>query len=227
MNDLFHIHTYRCKHAEIIPNEEFIEKVISLGYSTIWFSDHNPFPDDKFTNRMNCNELDDYISELQVLKRNYSDIIDIEIGLETDFLPDYKDYYHELHEKCDFLLLGQHIFKYKGMYNFDLDTKLRNKIEYEYLYDLIIQALDTNLFQFVAHPDRIFRNKAVWDNKMQEMSVSLMNAARHSDVKLEINLCSMRQRNYFWPQFWESVPVDMTVIGHDAHKLNDIIECPL
>ena len=41
--ELFHVHTYRCKHAEEIPDEAYVKKAIALGASAILFSDHTPF----------------------------------------------------------------------------------------------------------------------------------------------------------------------------------------
>ena len=43
--DIFHVHTFRCGHAENVSDEEYIKKAISLGASGIWFTDHAPFPE--------------------------------------------------------------------------------------------------------------------------------------------------------------------------------------
>lgn len=45
--DLFHVHTFRCKHAEETGDEEYIKKAIKLGKTGIWFTDHAPFPGNK------------------------------------------------------------------------------------------------------------------------------------------------------------------------------------
>ena len=49
---LFHVHTFRCKHAEMVPDEEYIKKSIDLGATDIWFTDHAPFPGNPFGGRM-------------------------------------------------------------------------------------------------------------------------------------------------------------------------------
>ena len=40
MKHLFHVHTYRCGHAENISEEVYVEKAITLKASDIWFTDH-------------------------------------------------------------------------------------------------------------------------------------------------------------------------------------------
>lgn len=50
--DLFHVHTFRCKHAEETGDEEYIKKAIKLGKTGIWFTDHAPFPGNPFGYRM-------------------------------------------------------------------------------------------------------------------------------------------------------------------------------
>ncbi len=58
-NDVFHVHTYRCRHAENIPDRDYVEKAIELGAEGIWFTDHAPFPGVPFqrAHRMLCEEL--------------------------------------------------------------------------------------------------------------------------------------------------------------------------
>lgn len=46
--DIFHVHTYRCGHAEEVGDEEYVIKAIELGATGIWFTDHAPFPGDPF-----------------------------------------------------------------------------------------------------------------------------------------------------------------------------------
>ena len=59
--ELFHIHTHRCKHASSEADVEYVEKAIELGARKIVFTDHAPFPDNPFGNRMDIEELPEYI----------------------------------------------------------------------------------------------------------------------------------------------------------------------
>ena len=110
---LFHVHTFRCGHAEMISDEEYIQKAIDLGATDIWFTDYAPFPGNPFGGRMKCEELLEYISTLKGLKKQYQRQIKIHIGLEIEYFSGYDQsgYYKELSSNPDLeiLLLGQHM----------------------------------------------------------------------------------------------------------------------
>lgn len=100
--ELFHVHTYRCGHAENVPDEAFVKRAIELGTSRIVFPDHAPFPGDPFRGRMKSNELDEYITSIRGLHNKYSGEIEVLCRLEVEYLPSYKNYLEHLHEKCLF-----------------------------------------------------------------------------------------------------------------------------
>ena len=81
-NDIFHVHTYRCGHADDIDDEAYVKASIRLGKSGIWFTDHAPFPGNPFRNRMRYSQLEEYLSSLTGLKDKYEGIIDVHVGLE-------------------------------------------------------------------------------------------------------------------------------------------------
>lgn len=91
MKELFHVHTYRCKHAGDEREIEYVEKAIDLDADRLTFTDHAPFPGNPFRSRMQMEELDDYINTLVELRDKYVNQIDIKIGLETEFLPEFWD----------------------------------------------------------------------------------------------------------------------------------------
>ena len=63
--ELFHVHTYRCKHASNEIDEEYVLKAIQMKATDIYFTDHAPFPGNPFGNRMNIEQLDEYISSIE------------------------------------------------------------------------------------------------------------------------------------------------------------------
>lgn len=85
---LFHVHTFRCGHAEMVSDEEYIKKAIGLRATDICFTDHAPFPGNPFGGRMKYEELPEYISTLKNLKEQYQRKIKIHIGLEIEYFPD-------------------------------------------------------------------------------------------------------------------------------------------
>ena len=63
----YHTHTKLCKHA-IGEMEEYVVKAIENGFKTLGFSDHIPYPDNPFDDRMDMEELDYYLNEFKRLK---------------------------------------------------------------------------------------------------------------------------------------------------------------
>lgn len=79
--ELFHVHTYHCKHAGDERDELYVKWAIELGACRITFTDHALFPGNPFGNRMGIEELPEYIDTLSDLKEHYKSDIDIRIGL--------------------------------------------------------------------------------------------------------------------------------------------------
>ena len=77
MKEIFHVHTYRCKHASDESDEKLIQCAISLGAEKIVFTDHVPFPENLFRNRMEIEEIGEYLETLSALKEKYQNQIEI------------------------------------------------------------------------------------------------------------------------------------------------------
>ena len=225
--EIFHVHTYRCGHAEDADDYEYVEKAIKLGAARIVFTDHAPFPGDPFGGRMSIESLPEYINEINKLKIRYEGNIQILCGLEIEYLPSFDEYYKSL--KCmvglDLLVLGQHFFEHEpGLYSFCFENK--SKV-YVGLCDAIANGIRTGYFDVVAHPDRSFRKRKKWTVKEQEAAMRIVNAAidTGSSIYLEKNYSSMRQKNYYRPEFWELLGNYKNIIyGYDAHSLKEIEE---
>ena len=94
--EVFHVHTYRCKHAGDTTDKDYIEKAIELGAPRIVFTDHAPFPGNLFGNRMEIEQLPEYVETLSRLREEYREKIEILIGLEAEYLPSFAEYLQEL-----------------------------------------------------------------------------------------------------------------------------------
>lgn len=224
--ELFHIHTYRCKHAGNEKEESYIKRAIELGASRITFTDHAPFPDNPFGNRMNIECLQEYINTSKTLRNEFKKDIDIKIGLEIEYFPSFSDYYKWLYETGDFdvLMLGQHMYECEsGEYSFLLDKDVLKREEAKGLGNAIITGMMTGYFDVVAHPDRIFRKCESWNLNMEELSKDIIKVAIENKVVLEKNISSMNKKNQYWNEFWELVPNYVEVItGLDAHSVAEL-----
>ena len=110
----YHTHTQWCNHGTVSADEA-VREAIESGMKVLGFSEHSPFPDDRF-HRMKYAELNNYTAYLNELKIRYKNILDIRIGLEIEFFPKDIPYYYKLLNKygIDYIILGQHYFDFNG-----------------------------------------------------------------------------------------------------------------
>ena len=134
---------------------DYIKRAIKLGYKTLAFTEHIPFPTEMtkviVSKRMYIEQLNDYINEINLKKQEYKDKIEILVGLECEYLDFLEPIIEEASKKCDFLILGQHYIKVKNKYK-----SIYNVSEENYLdiyFSTAQRALSTGLFKIIAHPD--------------------------------------------------------------------------
>lgn len=228
--ELFHVHTFRCRHAGDEPDAAYVEKAIRLGADKITFTDHAPFPGDPFDCRMGMDELPDYFASLTALRERYAGRIEIGIGLEIEYLPGFADYYRELIGRADldFLMIGQHFYQHAdGTYSFSDSPTVRAAEEANGVIEAIISGIQTGLFAVVAHPERAFRYAGEWDDAQEALSRRLMRAAAEHRCFLEQNERS-KQQSLYRPAFWELLGrVDPSgtvrvLKGLDAHATEEL-----
>ena len=226
-NQIFHIHTYRCGHAEDIPDETYVKEAIRLGAGGIWFMDHAPFPGDPFRGRMKYNDLGEYLDTLTALKEKYNGFV--HIGLETEYFPSFDEmgYYRTLtrDRRVEFLLLGQHMAEdldVRGKYTFSWSKEKLYTEEYLALGSAICSGIDSGYFNCVAHPDRIFRRCKQWTTDMEAVGRAIVLKSQSCGIPLELNMHSIAVKHYYWPEFWRMVSSPV-MVGLDAHSKDELI----
>lgn len=232
----FHTHTYRCLHAKG-TEEDYTLAAIKENVEILGFSDHAPFPDKDFGLRMQYSELSDYINELDRLKKLYSNKIRILKGLETEYHPQYLEYYKELlkNHGLDYLVLGEHTYTTsdRNLHNIFFADSTDDYINYA---NSVCEAMRTGLFAFVAHPDLMFINDKLWDNNCEKACNMIIDCAEETDTPLEFNANGLRRQKqpyldgirYPYPHevFWEKVKEKniRVIINSDNHipeQIND------
>ena len=218
-NEIFHVHTWRCGHAGEEQDYEYVEKAIELGASRIVFTDHCPYPKNPFLYRMDMELLEDYISSMKQLKREYGKKIEVLVGLETEYLPAYENYYKELKASGDYdlLLLGQHMYEHEdGGYDF---TEWDKTHEFIGFCNAMVQGANSGLFDVIAHPDRAFRGCREWNQQMMDAAYDVIFAAKKNQLYLEKNYSSMRNEYQYWDAFWVRAGMEKILYGYDAHSV--------
>ena len=224
----YHTHTYRCKHA-LGTDEEYVLKAIEGGIEELGFSDHCPWPyrsDYVSGMRMSMAQLEDYVSSIRKLKEKYKDRLNILIGLECEYFPEYlsdlKAYIKEY--DLDYIILGNHFYRTdenRQYYGRICDDDLFLK---RYVDDAI-SALDSGLYSYFCHPDLFMRGRKVFDDKAKEATCRICEYAKRNDVALEYNLEGQRNTDRgipaFYPciEFWKIAASfdNKVIIGFDAH----------
>lgn len=163
-NIIFDLHSHhdRCGHAEG-KIEDYIQAAIERNLHYIGISDHSPYfyleEDQPYPGiAMAKSELDDYIKEVFMLKEKYKDKIQVLLGMESDYFPEYAAMYSNHFKKYPFDYIigsvhhvhGKSIFL-KGRWE-QLSDKERLE-EKESYYHLIQQSAKSGMFQVLGHID--------------------------------------------------------------------------
>lgn len=230
----YHTHTKRCFHA-IGNDEDYVLAAIEAGFDEIGFADHTAWKfDSDFVSdmRMHESQLKEYCDSIKSLKEKYKDKISIKLGLECEYFRQYIPWLKETIDKqeIDYIILGHHFSKDEkyGIYN----GFLRDPDSIKCYSEDVIEAMETGLFSYVAHPDLFMRSYPSFDRHCRDVSEEIIKTAIKTATPLEYNLLGIKHgRNegrvgYPHPNFWEIVS-DMkprTIVGIDAHAPSDYHE---
>ncbi|MBQ7739683.1 MAG: histidinol-phosphatase [Eubacterium sp.] len=218
-----HTHTFRCHHAKG-TDEEYVLKAIENGYKTIGFSDHAPYIFDgkHISNFRIENDLtENYVNSINKLKEKYKDKIDIKLGYEVEYYPQFFEKEMEYLKSFgyDYLILGQHYTgseverwaRYTG-------HKTYRKVDIDRYVSQVIEGVKTGEFAYVAHPD-IINFAGLKSYYVQKMEY-LVKELKKLDIPLEYNFLGFSdKRQYPNDTFWKLVKKhgNRVVVGLDAH----------
>jgi histidinol-phosphatase (PHP family) len=236
----YHIHTGMCRHAEGEPRE-YIERALELGMTAMGFTDHLPFlggwePRHDLTDdwAMPLDELDDYVTLIQDLAREYAQDVRIVLGIEADFIPETVE--------DTAAVLAQYPFEYVigsvhivgDRFGFDhpemegrLDAYGIGRIHLESL-DLTRQAAESGLFDVAGHLDHAAKFGPPEDAEAVAAAASAaLRAVEAAGMALEINTGGLRKpigRAFPAPALLAEanglgIPL---VLGSDAHRPGDV-----
>ena len=231
----YHTHTFRCGHA-VGTDEEYVINAIKIGIKELGFSDHIPFKGFHYPRiRMDYEMLDDYISSINALKEKYKDQIKIYVGFEAEYYREFKDYYKEILDKVDYLICGQH-FALESIENKTHVGFLKNDKDAVIDYvDRVVEAIESGLFKYIAHPDFILFPYTYRDAFIESQMRRICEASERCHIPLEVNLEGINKqikndligKELFYPfdYFWniaKEYDIDV-IIGADVHVPEDFL----
>jgi histidinol-phosphatase (PHP family) len=224
----YHTHTFRCNHA-YGTEKEYIENAIKEGLKILGFSDHVPMPfkEGYYSRfRMRPELLEDYMTTLLKLKKEYEGQIKILVGFEAEYYPKlFENMLSMLTPyEYDYLILGQHfIGNEEGCPYSGHETDDENVLKQ--FVDQCIEGMATGVFTYIAHPDII--NYIYDDNVYDENMERLCKAAIKYNMPVELNLLGMEENKcYPRERFFHiaSRVGNEVIIGCDAHEPRHIID---
>ena len=223
----YHTHTARCFHA-VGTDEEYVISAIKSGFDEIGFSDHSPWSFKGFVSgmRMHENELEAYCNSVKALREKYKNEISIRLGLECEYFPKYMPWLREMIEKheIDYIILGHHFCDDEPASPYNGEIRSADRL-YRYRDD-IVEAMETGLFSYVAHPDLFMRGYPEFDEHCKSISLDIINKAIETGTPLEYNLLGFShslndgKQGYPYPDFWSLVSEKkpLVTMGIDAHS---------
>lgn len=224
----YHTHTSRCHHA-VGEEIAYVENAIARGLEICGFSDHTPqwFPGRYYsTMRMLPKQLSEYCETVRGLQQQFQGQIQVPLGLEVEYYPDlFPVLLDKLREAgIEYMLLGQHWIgnEYDAPYVGKASDQESILAQY---CDQVMEAMDTGLFTYLAHPDLIHYKG---DPKIYRYHMTrLCQAAKQTGTPLEINFLGLsNDRHYPNDAFWELVGQEgcPVVFGVDAHHPDEILD---
>ena len=225
-----HTHTPLCKHASGSPAEYCAasEKHTDI----IGFSDHCPFPDDRYgKERMLFSQMPEYSRIIADAAEKYPEMT-VLAGAEVEWCSDLgRAFYIEtLLGECrlDYLVGSAHysgfeIGKQEHFFYFSPSPAILRDF-----VDVTLKLIESGLFAFIAHPDAFMVPYDTVTEEHEKLFREIIEAAVQYSVPLELNATGLRiNRTYPCRRFWEIAAEYsslLTVIGADAHKPADLFD---
>ena len=203
----YHIHTGMCPHAEG-DAREYVERAIGLGMSEMGFAEHLPFlagwrPLHDLTDdwAMGLDEVEDYVSQVQALAREYAADLRILVGIEADYIEETLDETAAVLASYPFDYVIGSIHIVGDRFAFD-HPEMRDRLpEYglERIYleslELAERAAASGLFDIIGHLDHAKKlgPRPSDDAAVTAAASAALRAVAAAGIALELNTAGLRK----------------------------------
>lgn len=223
-----HMHTVLCKHARGEP-EDYAEHARARGLDGIIMTCHNPMPDDvSHEVRMLGTQFPAYLALVERARRACEGRVDLRLGLECDYIPEFEPWLARQAESADFdFLLGSvhpHLGYYRERYATDDPMAF-----YRTYFDNVAAAAESGVFDSVAHFDCV-KNYYPDDWQLEPLFGHIkhtLDRIAATGMAMEVNtsgLASARGEAYPGPEILREmarrkIPVTLGSDAHDPHRV--------
>ncbi len=166
----------------------------------------------------------DYLASIKALRERYRGQIDIYLGVEAEYYPEYHNWLlqQQSEQGMDYLILGSHFDRPDEELYFGSLTTAQQFRRYA---NHTIKGLQTGAFKALAHPELFMLHTKKFDRDCEMVSRDIIQAAKALDIPLEYNLSGLYPISWRsglgYPNrdFWEIAAREgaKAIIGLDAH----------
>jgi histidinol-phosphatase (PHP family) len=227
-----HTHHYRCGHAEG-EIRDYIESAIASGLVAIGISDHSPYFGSEEEHAqpliaMAKSEFPKYVAEILRLKEEYKSQIDVLLGVESDFFPEFAEIYREVYAQYpfDYIIGSVHQVNAVSIFNrnrWKKHTEAQKVSVKEAYYDLIQQSARSGMFQILGHIDAMKGFYPAFSDIKTNIIEETLRVIGEYKIAIEINTSGKTKDCGGWYPSDEILEralfhgVEVT-FGSDAHK---------
>ncbi|MDY6991099.1 MAG: histidinol-phosphatase [Pseudomonadota bacterium] len=232
----YHTHLYRCQHAQG-DVADYCQAAIDAGLTVLGISDHVPFPDNRWSDtRMPLAELPAYCHSIDEARQHFAPLTVLK-ALECEYDKSVHTFLQEEllgRFQLDYLIGAIHFIPYQGDW-IGVYQNTSNAQTLKIYTQLVIDAIDSGLFAFIAHPDLFANAYLKWDTEAQACCRAILEAAAATQIPLEINGYGLRKPYihtaeagwrpmYPWQRFWAlAAEYEIKIIvNSDAHRPEDV-----
>ena len=222
-----HNHTKLCNHASG-EMEEYVKSAIENGVKYFGFSDHAPMDFDK-KYRMSFDDMAFYEKEVKKLKEKYKRDIEILLGYEVDYLPNYMDE-RVISANVDYLIGSVHFLNGWGFDNPEFIGEYKNrdidKIWEEY-FEAVANLAKSGKFDIVGHIDLIKVFKYLPKKEIKLIAKKAIKEIKKANMSVELNMSGYKKPiNELYPssdilELLSEHDISIT-FGSDAHDKDEI-----
>lgn len=249
-----HVHTPFCPHGTNDELVAYVEHAIKEGFSSITFTEHAPLPIEfkdptpLEDSAMNLRDMEDYIKSITKLKETYKKTININLGLEVDYIFEYEkettDFLNKYGKYLDDSILSVHFLKLNGKYYcMDYDDRTFGEMVqeagslqalHENYYNEVIRSIKSDLGQY--KPKRIghitlvnkFQKLYPFTFSNQELVSKVLEAIKDNHMEIDFNVAGLR-KEFCGETYPNAQIVKMAqkqniplIYGSDAHSARDV-----
>lgn len=225
----YHTHHYRCGHASGTLTE-VIESAIEGGLTEIGLSDHSPifhFGDDPHPfprTAMHRDEFENYVREMQELRDRYGDKIAVRLGVESDYILGWDDFYRDLWNRypLDYVIGSVHWLGQWNVFWKELPEGKNTEQIYEEYFTTVQAAARSGIFDILGHLD-VPKTSGHMIGEVTPLVRETLQVIADADITIELNTSGWRKSvNDCYPSkeiLTSAAELGICVtLGSDAHS---------